>query len=88
MIIGKNGESPHINYPTDWSFTLIGEDPEKIENSVNVIVEKYNFELTASRSSRKGKYYSFKLVVEIPSEEVRLEIYKKLENDESIKLVL
>ncbi len=88
MILGRKGETPHINYPVNWIFTLIGEDPLKIEAAVKNIVEEYNYSFNASKSSKKGKYYSFKLVVEVPTEEIRLRIFKSLENDNSIKLVL
>ena len=88
MILGESGETPQINYPCNWSFTVIGDNPQEMETSVRRIVEKYNYSLEVSNVSKKGKYFSFKLVVETPSEDARLEIYHSLEKSDSVKIVL
>lgn len=88
MILGENGETPQIKYPCDWNFTVIGKDPHEMETSVRKIADKYNYSLEVSNVSRRGKYFSFKLTVEVPSEEIRLEIYNSLEKSDCIKIVL
>lgn len=88
MILGENGKSPYINYPCDWRFTIIGSDPEEIEKAVIDIVEEYNYTFSPAKSSKKGKYYSFHLVVEVPTEEIRIRIFNQLENQKAIKIVL
>ncbi len=88
MILGEGGEKPIVNFPCTWKFTLIGSNPVAIEEKVKVIAEKYNFVLTPSRSSKKGKYYSFHLEVDVPTEEIKDSIHRKLESTDEIIFVL
>ncbi len=88
MILGEGGRKPIVSFPCRWKFTLIGKDPIAVQEAVELIVEKYNYELLPSRSSKKGKYYSFHLEVDTPTEEVKENILRELESSKSILLVI
>ncbi len=88
MILGEGNGKPIIGFPCQWKFTIIGKDPILIEKRVKAIVEKYNYNLSPSRASKKGKYYSFHLAVDVPTEEEKDFIYKKLKDNNEITLVL
>lgn len=88
MIIGEDGKSVHINYPCEWKYTLIGSDPAEMEIAIREVVSDYNYSLSMGNASKRGKYWSMHLHVEVPTEEIRLEIFAALEKNKSIKLVL
>jgi len=88
MILGEDGRKPIVSFPCRWKFTIIGKDPLAVEKSVREIVGKYNYKLKPSHSSKKGKYYSFHLEVEMPTEGEKEMVYSKLEVSKAITIVL
>jgi len=80
--------SPRIDYPTDWSYTLIGWNEDKIRAAVSEIVGDADHSLRFSHHSTRGTYCSLELVIEVVSERARFELYGRLGNHEAIRMVL
>ncbi len=78
---------PDIKYPCEWKYAIIGEDEKVISNIVSEIIKKpYILEL--KNHSKKGKFISLHLVVNVDSEEQRNEYFKLLSTHKDIKMVL
>jgi putative lipoic acid-binding regulatory protein len=88
MIIDSNSERPVISYPCDWTYTIIAKDPLKVEKIAEEILAPHDYKILPSRSSRKGSYYSFKIIVKVPDEKTKDIIFSLFENNEAITLVL
>lgn len=81
-------EKQRIEYPCRWSFRIIGRDRESMEQAVTAYMKKADFLLTASNTSRSGKYVSLKLETVVLNEDARNQLYLDLKNISCIKLVI
>jgi putative lipoic acid-binding regulatory protein len=88
MIIDSGSDRPIISYPCDWTYTVIVKDPVMIEQTIEKILGKYNYNIVPSNASKKGKYYSFRVVVNVPDEETKDMLFQQLEAEETISIVL
>ena len=88
MIIDSSSDRPIISYPCDWTYTVIVKDPLVIEQTLEKILGKYNYEFSPSKVSKKGKYYSFRVVVDVPDEDTKDKLYQLLEVEDTISIVL
>jgi len=88
MLLDENSEQPVINYPCKWKYKIIGDNLEKMLNSIDDIIAGLDADLTPSNISRKGKYYSLNLIVSVNTQEERDSIYQSLKLCSSIKIVL
>jgi putative lipoic acid-binding regulatory protein len=82
------GGSPIIEYPTDWSYTLLGWDEAEIRAAVGEIIPTTEHTLCFSHRSKRGTYCSLELVIEVVTEEERLDLYTRLGEHEAIRMVL
>jgi len=83
------GERPIIDYPCKWEFKVIGQELESILKTIDdLLADKFEYDLTPSNISQKGKYYSLNLKVLVNTEEERNMIYQHLLNNGNIKMVL
>ena len=80
-------EKPLIEYPCEWQYQLIGLNEEQMRVAVAEIV-KTPFTLTATRTSKTGKYHSLRLLTTVANEEVRTSIYLALSRHPSINVVM
>ena len=80
-------EKPLIQYPCEWQYQIIGPNEEQIRAAVAEIVTA-PFTLTATHTSRTGKYHSLRLLTMVASEEVRTSIYLALSRHPSVKVVM
>ena len=88
MILDENSPRPQIEYPCEWAYKIIGTDVNLILTAIEEAVFGINYDVTPSNISKKGKYFSLNLKLEVPNEIVRNLIYEKLERQPGIKMVL
>ena len=81
-------DRPEIEYPTDWTFKVVGPDEGRLRNAIGGVVGSMDHTLTLSRRSRGGKYVSLELVVTVGGEAQRLAIGQVLHEHEDVKFVL
>ena len=79
---------PEINYPCSWQYKIIGESATVITQLVADHVYEKDYTLTRSNVSRSGRYISMSLELIVQSEERRLELYRLLAEDSTVKVVL
>ena len=84
----EEGKRPEIEYPCEWAYKIIGTNIEKIIEAVENAVSDLKYEITPSNISKKGKYFSVNLLVSVPNETVRDIVYQKLNESDSIKIVI
>ena len=88
MILDGNTEQPVVNYPCEWKYKIIGDNLEKMLNTIDDIIEGLEADLSPSNISKKGKYYSLNLIVSVNTQEEQDSIYQSLQLCPSIKIVL
>ncbi len=88
MILGSNSEKPDITYPCNWIYTIFVKDPLIVEETLERILTEFDYDFSPSKSSRGGKYYSFKVEVSVPSEMAKDSIFELLSNAKEILFVL
>jgi putative lipoic acid-binding regulatory protein len=74
-------------YPCEWQYQIIGPNEQQIRAAVAEIVTA-PFTLTATQTSKTGKYHSLRLLTTVASEEVRTSIYAALSQHPSVKVVM
>jgi uncharacterized protein len=79
---------PEIAYPCLWFYTVIGKDPELIREAIITACTPFPVQISPSRSSSRGAYWSFTAELEVKDEAMRLEIYQSLVSHPAVKLVL
>lgn len=83
------GKKPEIEYPCEWKYKVIGEELKSILGTIDdLLIDKFEYELSPSNISKKGKYYSLNLQVKVESETERDFIYNSLLDNSKIKIVL
>lgn len=86
-MISLDNKKLDLSFPCDWEYRVIGEFKERIEVAVFEIVDR-EYDLKPSKTSKKGKYQSFSIKVNIQSDEERVTIFEKLKSHSDIKMVL
>jgi putative lipoic acid-binding regulatory protein len=88
MVFNPENNKPQIDYPCKWPYKIIGESIDEMINAVEEVVVDLEYDLTPSNISRKGKYLSLNITVEVPSEIMRDLIFQKLAKHPAIKFVI
>jgi putative lipoic acid-binding regulatory protein len=78
---------PEINYPTEWEYKVFTTDENAIHEKLFELIDK-KYDLTHSKSSKKGKYTSLKLTLEVDSEEHRDRLFREIKDLEIVAYVL
>lgn len=77
MILDKNTkEKPKIEYPTQWSFKVLGKDKAKIEKAIKEVMGKKSHKCHFSNVSKNGKFSSYHAECKVESQEERDALYK------------
>lgn len=79
---------PEITYPCTWSYTIIVSDVESVLRWIDASLYERERTLSESNRSRSGKYVSLQLSVRVESQERRDEIFRGLQSQAEVKLVL
>ena len=81
-------ERPEIKYPCEWSFTIIGIDKQLLRDAAELVMEKREYILQYSKSSRTGKYHSWSVDLVVSDEGDRNEVYSRLKSHIDVKMVI
>jgi len=81
------GERLDLAFPCPWTYTVIGEDELELRVAVTEIVGSLEHTFSFSHRSRAGKYRSFQLEVNVPSDEERLRIFRELHESDWVVYV-
>lgn len=65
------GQTPHIDYPCEWPFKLVGADEVTLRKVVAEVVEDRVHTIGKTRASRTGRYTSLRVEVVVFDEEER-----------------
>lgn len=95
-MVDLNGQKPHIDYPCQWAFKIIGTDEVSVRAAVkDCLAESLNegtgerpYELGFSRTSKEGKYVSLVLDIEIQDEKERNGLFKALTDRPEVRMVI
>lgn len=81
-------EKLKLEYPCKWTYKIIGKSEEMLRNAVKHVLLNQTFELTPSNSSKSGKYFSMKLELLVLDDDDRKNLFKKLQQNPDIVMVL
>lgn len=88
ILDSENKKRPKIEYPCTWNYKIISVNPDDAVKAAEDAANGFKYEITGSNISKKGKYVSINLSVEVENEEERNIIFGKLENDDNVVMVL
>ena len=80
-------DKPNIDYPCDWEYRLIGLSEQALRAAVASIVSREHT-LEPSKESKKGKYVSYSLTVQVTDEGHRHKLFEELKVHADIQFVL
>jgi putative lipoic acid-binding regulatory protein len=83
-----NQRKPDISYPCVWEYKVIGSDKDKLEAALYAACAPSVPSVSVSNVSAKGTYFSLDAVIEVRDEEMRLSIFKFLQNSPDVKVVI
>jgi len=81
-------DKPDIDYPTRWDYRIIGEDERRIRIAVAGIVGNVPFVLSLANRSKRARYVSLHLTLEVENESHRLRVFEELRRHEDVRYVL
>lgn len=81
-------EKPDISYPCTWEYKVIGTDREKIEAIIAAACSPHVPIITLANVSSSGRYCSLNATIDVDSEEMRLNIFKRLQDHKEVKMVI
>ena len=87
-LLRESPDRPDIEYPCTWTYTVIGEDCSLLKDTIVSACAPLPVKITHAHSSSKGKYHSLHAELEVPDEKARLQIYAKLKESLSVKIIL
>jgi putative lipoic acid-binding regulatory protein len=87
-IINDRKEKLELNYPTSWTYKLIGHEKEAISKAIKDVILEKEHTLKHSNNSKTGKYVSMNLELIVTNEDERNFIYEALKAHQHIKMVL
>jgi putative lipoic acid-binding regulatory protein len=79
---------PDIDYPTEWRYKVIGTVENEIRKAIDEVLEKKEYSLRFSRTSKKGKFVSLEIKLIVDSEEERDQIFGNLQKSPVVKMVI
>lgn len=79
---------PDIDYPCNWVYKVIGEDPRILEELIITACAPASVEITPSHTSSGGKYHSLNASLTVENEAMRLQIYDLLKEHPAVRYVL
>ena len=87
-IINDSEQKLVLEYPTSWTYKLIGREKEVIQKAIHDVILEREHTLNHSNNSKTGKYVSMNLDLVIQNEDERNFIYEAFKAHENIKMVL
>jgi putative lipoic acid-binding regulatory protein len=81
-------KKPIIKYPCVWSYRIIGQDDQLLQNAVSNAVGDKEYQISFANKSSGGKYRSLNVEVRVHSEQERVDTFERLRNDPNVKVVI
>ena len=79
---------PDIDYPTPWSYKLIGRDLDALIDCVKKVMGEKKHTCTHGHASKTGKFHSYNTTCTVDTEEERNRIFKAFEDHPDIDMVI
>ncbi|MFG0330498.1 MAG: YbeD family protein [Phycisphaerales bacterium] len=83
-----HGRQPDIEYPANWSYTVIGSDEPALRRAIASILTDRKHSIRPANTSRTGKYVSLRIDLVVMSERERLGYYEALRSHEAVRMTL
>ncbi len=83
-----DGRKPEIQYPSNWTYQVIGLDENELRRAVFEVLGDARHELKPGNASKGGKYVSLGLETQVVDEAHRLRIFQQLASHPSIRFVI
>lgn len=80
-------QKPHINYPCEWEYKIVGENEEAIRNLVFEIMPR-QYHIQRGRLSSGGKFMSMYVRLEVQDENERNALFHALSTHNEVRMVL
>ena len=84
----RNQDKPEINYPTPWTYCIVGPSEDAIRAHVAGLLSEVEHELVGSRRSSGGRYVSLNLSLTVQDETQRIAIFNRLVESDAVKVVI
>lgn len=87
-MIDLSKEKLELNYPCNWIYKVIGLNEREMKSAVKEVIDRDEYTLKQSKTSKKGKFISFTLEVFVHNEDDRKTLFELLSAHKKIKMVL
>lgn len=88
MIINGKEEELEIEYPCNWSYKIITDDFDNVEEIVLNVVGARSYSLNYSHTSKNGRYKSYNCELLVHHDDDRLTLFDLFKKHPNIKMVL
>lgn len=82
-----DAKKPHIVYPCEWEYRIIGENEEKLKEMIFEIMPR-EYCIESGKHSRQGRFVSIYVRIMVDSEVERNEIFSALSKHPLVKMVI
>ena len=84
----SNDQKPQIDYPTRWSYRIVGTSEAAIREHVAACLADKPHELAVGRHSSGGRYVSMHLTLTVDDEAERLAVFEQMSQHDTVRFVL
>lgn len=84
----KTQEKPHIDYPTQWGYKIIGNDKEALQACIKEVMGKKEYLSSSGNISKNGKFHSYNASCTVESQEERDRLFKSFQDHKDVKMVI
>ena len=77
-----------IKYPTDWKYKVIGLENDVLRDAIDEVLGVKEYSLRFSNRSKKGKFISLEISLNVESETERDSIFFNLKSHSVVKMVI
>jgi putative lipoic acid-binding regulatory protein len=89
MILDNNTPTkPHIEYPTQWGFKLIGRDKDALLRCIKEAMGDKKHICSLGNSSKNGKFHTYNASCVVETEEERNRIFKYCQDHNDVDMVI
>ena len=81
-------QQPEISYPCEWTYTIIGSEPEKMREDLREILPIEQYSIFDSKKSSKGNYVSYTIPVKVTTPDNLKALYQKIGALDCVKHVI
>ncbi|MDG2422704.1 MAG: DUF493 domain-containing protein [Phycisphaerales bacterium] len=82
------GEQLDLEYPCAWEYRVIGADLDALKAAVREVMAGKAYECEPGNTSEGGRWRTLVVSLEVADEAERVGLYRSLQANEAIKMVL